>query len=165
MISFVVFESYINEPLVPLGLFKNRTASVNYFGTFIQGIVIWSLLYYLPLYYEAVKGYSPTISGVAVFPETFTIAPASVAVGVAISISGRFRWAIWTGWALTVLGMGVLYNLSPDTSIPAWIFMNLVPGLGLGMLYNGLAYATQVTVFAKDVGFAAAMYTFLYSFG
>ena len=61
--------------------------------------------------------------------------------------------------------MGILWNLSPETSVPAWIFLNLVPGTGLEMLYNSLAYATQVSVPQKDAGFAAAMYTFLRSFG
>ena len=70
---------------------------MNYIGTLIQGIVIWSIVYSIPLDYEAVKGYTPTIVGVAVFPETFIAAPAAVAVGVAISKSGRFHWAIWIG--------------------------------------------------------------------
>ncbi|KAI4130802.1 MAG: hypothetical protein LQ347_003249 [Umbilicaria vellea] len=166
IIGFICLESYLaREPLIRFAIFKQRTAMVNYFGTFIHGVVLWCLLYYLPLYYEGVKDYTPTIVGVAVFPETFTVAPASVIVGVAISITGRFRWAIWSGWFLTVLGMGVLCRLSPNTSIPAWIFMNLVPGLGLGMLYSSLGYAIQASAEQVDVAFAAAMYTFSRSFG
>lgn len=166
LFGFVAFEIYYaKEPLIPMRIFKQRTALVNYVSTLIQGIVIWSIVYYVPLYYEAVKGYTPTIVGVAVFPETSTVTPASVAVGVLISKSGRFRWAIWTGWFLTVLGMGLLINLSQQTSVPAWIFLNLVPGIGLGMLYNSLAFGTQVAVSPKNVGLAAAMYTFLRSFG
>lgn len=166
IIGFICFESYLaREPLIRFAVFKQRTAMVNYFGTFIHGVVLWCLLYYLPLFYEGVKGYTPTVVGVAVFPETFTVAPASVIVGVAISITGRFRWAIWTGWFLAVLGMGILCSLSPDTSIPAWIFMNLVPGLGLGMLFSSLGYATQASAEQVDVAFAAAMYTFSRSFG
>ena len=138
---------------------------VSYFGTFIHGVVLWCLLYYLPLYYEGVKDYTPTIVGVSVFPETFTVAPASIIVGIAISITGRFRWAVWSGWFLTVLGMGLLYKLSLETSIPAWMFMNLVLGAGLGMLYSSLAYATQASADKVDVAFAAAMYSFSRSFG
>lgn len=37
-----------------------------------------------------------------------------------------------------VLGMGVLVNLDRDTSVPAWIFMHIVAGIGVGMLYMGL---------------------------
>ncbi|SLM39431.1 Major facilitator superfamily domain, general substrate transporter [Lasallia pustulata] len=113
----------------------------------------------------AVKAYSPVIVGVVVFPETFTIAPASILVGVAVSISGRFRWAIWSGWSLTVLGIGLLYLLGPETSVPAFVFLNLIPGLGMGLLFSSMNLATQAAATEKHVGFAAAMYIFMRSLG
>jgi hypothetical protein len=166
ILGFICYETFKAEsPLIPMHIFANRTAAANYFGTLVHGIVLWCLLYYLPLYYEAVKAYSPIIVGVAVFPETFTIAPASIIVGVLVSITGRFRWAIWSGWTLTVLGMGLLYLLRPETSVPAFVFLNLVPGLGMGLLFSSMNLATQAAAPERDVGFAAAMYIFTRSFG
>ena len=163
---FVLYEIYvIKTPLIPLSIFGSRTAAVNYFGTMVHGIVLWCLLYYLPLYYEAVKAYSPIIAGVAVFPETFTVAPVSVLVGIAVSITGRFRWAIWSGWSLTVLGLGLLYLLGPKTSVVAFVFLNIVPGLGTGLLFACMNMATQAAATEKHVGFAAAMYVFMRSLG
>ena len=163
---FVLYEIYvIRTPLIPLSIFGSRTAAVNYFGTMVHGIVLWCLLYYLPLYYEAVKAYSPIIAGVAVFPETFTVAPVSVLVGIAVSITGRFRWAIWSGWSLTVLGLGLLYLLGPKTSVVAFVFLNIVPGLGTGLLFACMNMATQAAATEKHVGFAAAMYVFMRSLG
>ena len=163
---FVIYETYVAKtPLIPLRIFSNRTAAVNYIGTLIHGMVLWCLLYYLPLYYEAVKAYSPIIVGVAVFPETFTIAPLSIMVGVAVSLTGRFRWAIWSGWSLTVLGLALLYLLGPETSVPAFVFLNLIPGLGMGLLFTSMNLAAQAASTEKHVGFAAAMYIFMRSLG
>lgn len=154
---FVIYEIYVAKTaVIPLHIFNNRTAAVNYIGTLIHGMILWCVLYYLPLYYEAVKGYSLIIVGVACFPETFTITPASVFVGVAVSITGRFRWAIWSGWSLTVLGMGLLYLLGPKTSIPAWVFLNLLAGLGIGLLFSSMNLAAQA---------ATTMYIFMRSLG
>jgi hypothetical protein len=47
---------------------------VTYMETILHGIVLWCLLYFLPLYYEAVKGYTPIVSGVAILPETTFVA-------------------------------------------------------------------------------------------
>ncbi|TVY37590.1 Efflux pump [Lachnellula subtilissima] len=164
--AFVVYEAKVPvDPITRIAIFKQRTALISYLGTFLHGVILWCLLYYMPLYYECVKGYSPTISGVAAFPETFTVAPASVVVGVLVSRWGRFRWAVWTGWFLSVLGMGLLYLLGPDTTISQWLFINLVPGLGLGMLYCSLSYGAQAGAEEKDVAYAASMYTFSRSFG
>ena len=163
---FVMYETYVaRTPLIPLRIFSNRTAAVNYIGTFVHGMVLWCLLYYLPLYYEAVKAYSPIIVGVAVFPETFTIAPLSIMVGVAVSMTGRFRWAIWSGWSLTVLGLALLYLLGPETSVPAFVFLNLIPGVGMGLLFTSMNLAAQAASTEKHVGFAAAMYIFMRSLG
>lgn len=165
-LAFILYETTFSKtPLIPLTIFNSRTAAVNYIGTLIHGVVLWCLLYYLPLYYEAVKAYTPIIAGVAVFPETFTIAPISVLVGIAVSITGRFRWSIWSGWTLTVLGLGLLYLLDPETSVPAFIFLNLVPGIGMGLLFASMNLATQAAATETHVGFAAAMYIFMRSLG
>ena len=166
LIGFILFEEYVApEPLIRLVVFKNRTAAVTYIGTFIQGMVLWSLLYYLPLYYEAIKGLSPTLSGIAVFPETFTVAPASVVVGILITKTGRYRWAIWGGWVLSTLGTGLLFLLDVNTSTVRWVFLNLVSGLGLGMLFPSMAFAIQASSTNADLAFAIAMFAFFRAFG
>ncbi|KAL8862778.1 MAG: hypothetical protein Q9178_000720 [Gyalolechia marmorata] len=166
LIAFVTYEEIVAaEPLIRLVIFKNRTAAVSYSATVIHGMVLWSLLYYMPLYYEAVKGFSPILSGVALFPQTFTVAPAAVVVGILITVTGRYRWAIWAGWVLTVLGTGLLYLLDVQTSTVAWIFLNLVGGLGMGMLFPSMAFAIQASQTNEDLAFAIAMFSFFRAFG
>jgi MFS family permease len=131
----------------------------------IHGLILWCLLYYMPLYYEAVKGYSPIISGVALFPDTFTVAPLAVVTGILITVTGRYRWAVWSGWALTVLGTGLLVLLKVDTTIPAWIFLTMVSGLGLGILFPSMQFSLQAATSNKDMGFAVAMFSFFRTFG
>jgi len=166
LIGFALFEEYVAaEPLIRLIVFKNWTAAVTYAGTFLQGMILWSLLYYLPLYYEAVKGQTPIIAGISIFPETFTVAPAEVVVGILITKTGRYRWAIWGGWVLTILGTGLLYLLDVHTSTVRWIFINLVSGLGLGMLFPSMAFAIQASSTNADLAFAIAMFAFFRAFG
>jgi hypothetical protein len=62
------------HPIIPVSIFRNWTMRLIYIQIFIHGVVLWSLLYYLPLYYEGVRGYSSLVTGVAVLPETLLIA-------------------------------------------------------------------------------------------
>jgi hypothetical protein len=95
LVGFVVSSVYLSpEPLIRRSLFNSSTAIVAYFGTLIHGIIVWSLLYYMPLYFEVAKNYSPVTSGVALFPFTFTVAPAAVMVGIVITKTGRYRPSI-----------------------------------------------------------------------
>ncbi|KAL8649797.1 MAG: hypothetical protein Q9210_004187 [Variospora velana] len=166
LITFAFYEEVIaTEPLIRPAIFKNRTSTVSYIATVVHGMILWSLLYYLPLYYEAVKGFSPIISGIALFPETFTVAPTCVVVGILITVTGRYRWAIWSGWVLTVLGTGLLYKLDVNVSTVGWVFLNLVGGLGMGMLFPSMAFAIQASQKNEDLAFAVAMFSFFRAFG
>jgi hypothetical protein len=95
LIGFIVYSVYLSsEPLIRRSLFNSPTAITAYAGTLIHGIIVWSLLYYMPLYFEVAKDYSPVMSGVSIFPFTFTVAPAAVAVGLVIAKTGRYRPSI-----------------------------------------------------------------------
>ena len=124
-----------------------------------------SILFYLPLYYEVAKDLSPTMAGVALFPQTLTVAPASVIVGLLIAKSGNYRWAVWSGCILTTTGMGLLILLSVDTPTVEWIFLNLVSGIGIGMLYPAMAFSIQAAASNADLPFAAAMFSFFRACG
>ena len=166
LIIFIVFEEYLaKEPLIRMDVFKNRTNAASYFETAIHGMILWCILYYLPLYYETVKGETPILAGISLFPETFTVAPAAMVTGILITKTGRYRWAIWSGWILTTFGCGLLCYLKVDTSTVAWVFLNLVSGLGMGMLFPAMAFSIQAATPNVDLAFAVGLYSFFRAFG
>lgn len=166
LIGFVFYEIYVPvEPLVRFSIFRTRTASVTYFQTFLHALIVYSVLYYLPLYYEAVKGLNPVLTGIAMFPETFTVAPAAITCGILISVWGRYKWAMWSGWILTVLGSGLLQFLDVHTSTAVWTSINIVLGLGTGLIFQPVNMAIQSSVDTADVAFAVAFASFLECFG
>ncbi|KAE8406548.1 major facilitator superfamily domain-containing protein [Aspergillus pseudonomiae] len=164
--AFVAYEKlFAVNPLIPLHIFQDLSSSFNYMGCFLHGMLLWSMLYYLPLYYQAVLGYKPIISAVALLPETFTVAPASGLVGILIALRGHYRWEIWIGWILTTTGTGLLYLLHVETSIPQWIFLNIVPGLGTGILFSSLTLAIQASAPENNMAMAVTMTNFFRSAG
>ncbi|KAL5321758.1 hypothetical protein ACEPPN_009721 [Leptodophora sp. 'Broadleaf-Isolate-01'] len=165
---FLLYEKfYASNPFIHLSMFNNRTAAITYLSTFLHGVILWTLIFYLPLYYEAVKGFTPTQAGIAVFPETFTVAPASLIMGLIVSRTGRYQFGVWTGWLLTTIGTGLLCLLGPETSNLSCILLNLVGGIGIGLLFSGMAFAIQASAWnsGEDMGFAIAMFCFLRALG
>jgi hypothetical protein len=163
---FCAYEKFIApEPVIRLAIFKNRTTNIAYFNTVLHGLILWCLLYYQPLYFEAVQGYTPIVSGVALFPATFTVAPSAVVVGFLITKLGRYRWSIWLGWTVTTLGVGILHLLDVNTIVPRWIFIDLISGLGLGILFPSLQFQLQAASSNAHLAFAVAMFSFFRSFG
>jgi hypothetical protein len=95
LVGFLAYSKYISpEPLIRGSIFSTSTAKFGYLGTFFHGIFLWTMLFYLPLYYEVAKNFGPTKAGVALFPQTFTTAPAAVVVGLVIAKTGKYRPSI-----------------------------------------------------------------------
>ena len=163
---FIVYEAKLAiHTLLPLGIFKNKDSNIAYFLTFIHGIILWSILYYIPLFFEGAHNFTPILAGISALPKTLTVIPCSMIVGVVAAKTGHYRWALWLGWALTTLGFGLLYLLSPTTTVPAWVFLLLVSGIGIGLLFPAMQLAIQASAPPKDIATAAAMFTFFRCFG
>ena len=122
-------------------------------------------LYYIPFYLESVKDFSPTITGVALMPLTGALLPTSVVVGRLMTRTGRFRWAVWLGWTVTIAGTGLLILLDVHTRTYAWVLIFIVVGLGHGFILMSLNFSIQAMSDTHNVAYAAAMYTFTRTFG
>ena len=87
----VVEVKFASEPLMPPRLFKNRSVvallSVNLFF----GLTFFAALYYLPIYFQVVRGDTATWSGIRLIPMQMVIAVLSTFSGLFISKTGIYR--------------------------------------------------------------------------
>ena len=91
------------------------------------------LLYYLPLYFQAVAGVNPAQSGVCIIPLLATSSVFAIVSGVIISMTGEFQLVMLIGNALLTIGSGLTYTL--DVSSPACegVGYQFFVGIGLGL--------------------------------
>ena len=126
---------------------------------------VFCTLYCVPLYFESVKNFSPTITGVPLMPLSIAMLPTSVVVGRLMTRFGRFRWAIWLSWLVTTVGGGLHILLDGNTKIYAWVLIFIVLGLGHGLILMSLNFRVQAMADSRNVAHAAFMYTFTRTFG
>lgn len=163
---FLIYEQWwARNPLIPLAQFRNRSCLLTFFCAMLHGMALWCIMYYLPVYYESIKGFSSLDSGLAVLPETLTLVPASILIGYLVSWCGSYRWAIWLGWSVSTLGSALLYLLTPSTSKGVWIALNLPVGVGMGLLFGAMGFAVQAAVDPGRVSLAVTLFSFWRSFG
>ncbi|KAL2374278.1 MFS multidrug transporter, variant [Blastomyces gilchristii SLH14081] len=154
-----------HDPILPIAIFGTRTAIVSYIETTLHGLVLWCGLYYMPLYFETVKEYTPIVAGISLFPMTFTVAPIAAIAGILVTKTGHWRWAVWLGFVLSTLGLGLFTILDVNTSIAAWIFLLLPAGMGLGLLFPALGFAIQASAKPGYMATAVAFFSFFRAFG
>ena len=68
LVAFCIVETKVEEPIIPLDLFKIRTFSVASAVGFVIGFTMFGAIVYLPLYLQVVHGSSPTASGLELLP-------------------------------------------------------------------------------------------------
>jgi len=73
-------------------------------------------IYYLPFYFQAVKGTTAEGSGIRTIPYLISITIASVVAGASVTMMGRYVPFTWVGSALFTIGAGLIYTLKVNSS-------------------------------------------------
>ncbi|KAJ5644821.1 efflux pump antibiotic resistance protein [Penicillium longicatenatum] len=154
-----------SHPFIRLSILTDRSSLAVYAAAIVQGTIMYGCLYYVSLWLEAIKFESGVMTGVGLLPISIALMPTSIVIAFVISKTGRYRWALWFGWVTTIAATGVTIILHRHTSTVSWIFIFAFVGFGHGVLFNALLVAAQACAPAKDVAYAASMYTFFRTLG
>ena len=150
--GFLWAETRAAEPLLPLGLFRNRVFSVTSAMGFIVGLGMFGAITFVPLYLQDAKGHSPTVSGLLMTPMMAGVLLASILSGNLISRFGSYGPFPIVGTALMAVGLLLLSGLQVDTSPWSAAGRMVVLGLGLGSVMQVLILAAQNAVDAGHLG-------------
>jgi EmrB/QacA subfamily drug resistance transporter len=155
-ILFVAVERRAAEPVLPLRLFKRRTFVVSTLVGLVVGFALFGSVTYFPLFLQAVKGVSPTASGLEMLPMMGGMLTTSILSGQLISRLGRFRVFPIVGTAVMTVGLVMLSRLTPESSVTAAALRVLLLGAGLGMVMQVLVIAVQNDADYQDLGVATS---------
>lgn len=89
----------------------------------------------------------------------------AIVIGIIVSKTGRYKYAMALSWAITVLGFGILMLMDVNTSVVQFIFLNVPVSIGTGLLYTPLPTAICATVRPQYAGHAVTFYSFIRVFG
>jgi EmrB/QacA subfamily drug resistance transporter len=165
ILAFIITETKVKEPLLPLRLFKNDIFSVSVLLSFIAGISLFGAIIFLPEYQQIVRGYSATKSGLYLLPLVLGLLFASITSGRIITKTGRYRIFPIFGNAMIVLGFFLFSHISLHTSQLVLSIWMLVLGIGIGSFMQVMTLAVQNAVERKDLGVATSAATFFRTLG
>ncbi|KAI1332129.1 MFS multidrug transporter [Xylariaceae sp. FL0255] len=153
------------DAMVPFFMLRKTVqwcASLLMFG-FLGMMFIVS--YYLPLYFQAVKGDSPFVSGVHNLPVTISQVVLVLICGFAVQKIGHQFPFILAGTILVSVGAGLLSTLQESTRASHWVPYQIIYGIGVGMVVQMPFIALQAHVPRPQVPSALAILIFTQYFG
>ncbi|MFE3059044.1 MFS transporter [Nocardia sp. NPDC059239] len=166
LVLFLIVEFLMKDSaLIPLRLFTNRTFSIAILDGFIVGVAMFGAIVLVPLYFQVVRGYSPTRSGLFMLPLVLGIMLGAQLSGLITKFTGRYKVLPILG--SLVIGAGsVLFALVQYDS-PLWqplLYCGII-GFGLGGCMQTLIIAAQNAGPRSDMGVSTASATFFRQMG
>ncbi|EKG22267.1 Tetracycline resistance protein TetB/drug resistance transporter [Macrophomina phaseolina MS6] len=147
-------------PIMPLRLFTNRSNLAALAACFLHGYVFIAATYYLPLYYQAVRGAGPILSGVYLLAFAFSLSVTSACTGIVIKKTGAYLPCILFGFAVMTLGYGLYTDIDAHSSWAKIILYQIVAGIGVGPNFQSPLIALQAHVHPRDIATATATFGF-----
>ncbi len=162
---FVYVERRVAEPIFPPRLLGDRVFAAAGVVALLVGFAMFGAITFLPLYYQVVRGDSPTTSGLEILPLMAGLLLTSIAGGLIVSRTGRYRLFPIVGTAVMTLGLFLLSRLSPHSSTAAAVGSMFVAGFGIGLVMQVLVVAVQNSVSYRDLGVATSGNTLFRNIG
>ncbi|BBC95448.1 MULTISPECIES: MFS transporter [Streptomyces] len=158
LLSFVLVESRVKAPLLPLRVVRDRNRGGIYLSLGLAIIGMFGLFLFLTYYLQIVQGYSPVKTGFAFLPMVAGMITGSTQIGARLMTRVRARFLMGPGFLVAGLGMLLLTQLEIGSSyttllLPAMVLL----GLGMGTAFMPAMSLATTGVEPRDAGVASAM--------
>jgi len=164
--AFILYEAKIPaEPTIPWEILANRATLPGYASTLLHGVTSISLIYYLPVYFQASLGSGPIRSGVQSLPTSFVISLMAIIGGLLVQILHKYRPSNAVGWIMAVVGFGLLSLMRADSSEAQWVGYQILAAGGTGVIYTAAVFPILAPLPVQRTASALAFFVFLRSFG
>jgi len=148
-------------PMMPLRLFKRKSNIAALSVCFVHGFVFISGAYFYPLYFQAVLGANPILSGVYLFPFVLSLSIVTVIVGFFIKKTGQYLPPIYLGVLFMTIGFGLYIDLPNGRIWGRIIPYQIIAGIGVGPNFQAPLIALQTLVEPRDIATATATFGFV----
>ncbi|MFH8728623.1 MFS transporter [Streptomyces termitum] len=156
--AFVLVESRVRAPLLPLRVLTDRNRGGVYLSLGLAVIGMFGLFLFLTYYLQVVKGYSPVMTGFAFLPMIAGMIVGSTQIGTRLMTRVPPRLLMGPGFLTAAVGMLLLTQLEVGTSYAGLILpAQLLLGLGMGTAFMPAMSLATHGVDPKDAGVASAM--------
>ncbi|KAJ1723208.1 hypothetical protein LPJ53_002420, partial [Coemansia erecta] len=152
-------------PLVPMWIFTVPNLVVTFAVTFLCGMTMFSIIFFMPVYFSAVYGANAMRAGLLVLPFGISLSISSFGSGYFMSKMTMYRLFLRMGPAIMALGVLLLALLSGKTTQLAQAALLVIPGIGMGNVIVANVIAAQASTAPQLLATITPLCEFFLSIG
>ncbi|KAF2863614.1 MFS general substrate transporter [Piedraia hortae CBS 480.64] len=166
LIPFIAIQFWKQDnATVPPRVLKQRSvASAAWFAGCL-GATFFIFVYYLPIWFQAIKGVSAVQSGIRNIPMVLSLVLVSMVCGATVTKIGYYTPFIIASTVLMSVGAGLLSALKVHSGAGEWIGYQIVFGAGVGFGMQNTLIAVQTALPPKDIPIGTAIIMFTQTLG
>lgn len=158
MMIFVLIESRIKAPLMPLALFRLRNLAIANIVGILWAAAMFAWFFLSALYLQLVLGYSPLQVGLAFLPANVIMAILSIGISAKLVIKFGIKKPLAVGLGMAAIGL-LLFSRAP---INGNFLIDVLPnmillGIGAGIAFNPMLLAAMSDVKPEESGLASGL--------
>lgn len=162
---FILVESQVDDPIMPLNLFRNRVFVITNLSSFVVNMAFLGVVMFMPLFMQVAMGVSATNSGFTMFPLMGGMMVGSLLSGRMVSNNGHYKPWMVGGTATLIVGVWLLTQVGPETSMLDLSWRMVVVGLGLGPSQSLVNLVVQAAFPMSQIGVATSSTQFFRQIG
>ncbi|CUS13800.1 unnamed protein product [Tuber aestivum] len=166
LVGFVVTQFWRQEKAtIPPRILKQRSIAFSSMLAFSIGSAFLLLVFYIPIWLQAIKSVSATKSGIMNLPLILGVVVLSILAGILITLCGYYTPFMIAGAAICAIGAGLLTTFEVDTGHAKWIGYQFICGAGIGLCMQQPMIAAQTVLKIEDVPTGTAVIVFFQTLG
>ena len=150
---------------IPPRLLTQRSVAGSVWFSFCLGGSFFVLIYWLPIWFQAIKGTTAEKSGIDTLPMIIALVVANIVSGVGTTKIGYYVPFFWAATILQPVGLGLLTTFEPNTNHSKWIGYQVLYGFGVGFGMQQSVICAQTVLPLHDVPVGTAMMFFFQTLG
>ncbi|KAI1614547.1 DNA repair protein RAD50 [Exophiala viscosa] len=165
-VLFIILQFYMGDfATVPVRIIRQRNVAASAWFVFTLGGAFFLLVYWLPIWFQAIKGATAFKSGIMCLPMVLSLVVASLIGGGLTTAIGHYWPFYYLSVIFSAIGAGLLTTFMTDTGHSMWIGYQVIYGLGVGFGMQQALVAVQATLPLKDIPTGTALVMFMQTFG
>jgi EmrB/QacA subfamily drug resistance transporter len=157
LFSFVVVQTKVSSPLLPLRILTNRDRGGSFLTIILAVFGMYGTFLFLTYLLQTVDGFSPLKTGVAFLPLMAVNGVAATQLASRLMSRLPTRALVIPGLLLASAGVALLTRLTPHASYVSYILpTEILLGLGLGLAIVPCVSTATNKAEPKDVGVTSA---------
>ncbi|KAF0634691.1 hypothetical protein FPSE5266_07483 [Fusarium pseudograminearum] len=162
LVAFAAYQVWRGEKAtIPPRILRQRTVLAACLFNFFMGTVLVIYAFYIPVWFQVVKGKSPQDSGIALLPLLLSNVVFVIVGGILVSTIGYCNPFAIGGSAILIVGAALITTWTADVEKGKWIGYQIITGTGMGFALQQPAIAVQTVLSEADSTVGLSVLSFL----